>query len=113
MGKTFQEIVIHQKKMNRYTYSRLVELGHQDDKELSLDFFFICPDEEYAIQLVKFLQSETDYTVSAKEDLNGWVVVGHTRPTKISLPILDQWVEWMAAAGSDHDCEFDGWGTSV
>ena len=31
----------------------------------------------------------------------------------ISPEILDQWVDWMVAAGLERDCEFDGWGTQV
>ena len=42
-----------------------------------------------------------------------WVVSGRTQKTAVSKEILDQWVEWMVAAGFDHQCEFDGWGTSV
>ena len=39
--------------------------------------------------------------------------VGTTQKTKITLEILNQWVTWMVAAGVDHGCLFDGWGTSV
>jgi regulator of RNase E activity RraB len=42
-----------------------------------------------------------------------WGVQGSTNLTTISKSILDQRVEWMVAAGMDHDCEFDGWGTQV
>jgi hypothetical protein len=41
-------------------------------------------------------------------------VNGTTRNTQVSLAILDQWVEWMVAAGEQiAGCEFDGWGAQA
>ena len=41
-------------------------------------------------------------------------VRGSTQRTTISLDILDQWVEWMVAAGAEHGrCLFDGWGVQI
>jgi hypothetical protein len=42
-----------------------------------------------------------------------WVVTGTTQPTKVSLDILNDWVESMVAAGFDRDCAFDGWGAGA
>jgi hypothetical protein len=42
-----------------------------------------------------------------------WTVAGSTQLTRISPEILDQWVDWMVAAGLERNCEFDGWGTEI
>lgn len=106
----------HQLSMNRVTWEKLREHGLEDGRELSLDFFFFAPGEDDARALASYLEAETDYEVevsSAKAGLlsrRQWVVGGSTRPTPVTLDVLDEWVTWMVAAGRAHGCEFDGWG---
>ena len=39
-----------------------------------------------------------------------WLVVGMTQPTPVSLELLDDWAQWMVAAGAERGpCAFDGW----
>jgi len=71
-----------------------------------------------------FLSEETDYEVSARvrpgsEDAAAdvdreWVVIGTTQPTPVSLELLDDWCEWMIAAGAARGpCAFDGWAAQL
>ena len=113
LSADFVEIVAHQKRMNRETHARLVELGLAEDTEVVLDFFYAAPGEDEARALAAFLEAETDYVVAAGPNEDAWAVSGSTRPTRITLPLLDDWVAWMAAAGWERRCLFDGWGTSV
>jgi hypothetical protein len=113
MRKSYEEIVALQQQMNRTTFQRLLDLGLSADKELQLEFSFICDDEQAGRQLLAFLSRDTDYDVKIASSHGVWLVEGTTQPTPVSLEIIDQWVRWMAAAGLKHRCEFDGWGTSI
>ncbi len=100
--------------MNRATWTRLQELGVTEPTELTLDFFYLAQNEAKARALEQTLAKETDYSITVgTEDGGGWIVDGSTRPTAVTLEILDQWVDWMITAGLHHDCDFDGWGSEV
>jgi hypothetical protein len=106
--------------MNRQTWQALQSHGVTEQSTLRLDFFYIAPGEQQAQALGRFLQDETDYDVVVTSQGGGllkkkaWVVNGTTQETQVSLAILDQWVEWMVAAGETNGrCEFDGWGAQV
>jgi hypothetical protein len=96
--------------MNAQTWEKLRKLGVTEETDLRLDFTFVASTPAGAAKLVALLKDETDYDVSARE----LTVSGTTQTTQVSLPILDQWVDWMCAAGDQSDgCVFDGWGTQV
>lgn len=59
------------------------------------------------------MEDEVDYRVSVVAVEERWRLSGVTQPTTVTLPILEEWVDWMVAAGSQFDREFDGWGTEV
>ena len=112
----YRTILAKQLAMNEKTLARLRELGLTDETEVQLNFLYYAPNESDAEDLWSFLIEETDYEVGIHPEANSsgqWIVSGHTQKTTISKEILDEWVEWMIAAGFDHHCEFDGWGTSV
>lgn len=119
MGPDADAVLGQQLAMNRATWSALVERGVGPETMLVLEFAFRAPGEQEARSLVVLLQSETDYEVAALSSKTrvlsrrSWEVTGKTRPTAVSLEVLDQWVGWMVAAGSSNSCEFDGWGTAV
>jgi regulator of RNase E activity RraB len=101
--------------MNEKTWARLLELGITGETEVQLDFLYYASNEA-AAALQAFLKDETDYEVDVHPETGSsgqWIISGRTQKTTISKEILDQWVEWMVAAGFEHQCEFDGWGTSV
>ena len=119
MSRAGDPVLEHQLSMNRATWSALGEHGVKDGTELSLDFFFFAPGENEARALATYIAAETDYQVEASSAKAGllskrqWAVNGSTRPTAVSLDVLDEWVTWMVAAGRAHGCEFDGWGAAV
>lgn len=102
--------------MNAETWKALLRNGLKPDTELQLDFYFYAPSEEKA-QHLKDLLEEYDYEVEIgkveADSESKWFVSGKTIPTTLSLEILDQWVEWMIAAGKEYNSVFDGWSTSV
>jgi hypothetical protein len=105
---------------NPQTWEVLLDNGVGEGTELQLDFFYLAPSQGQAETLVRFLRDETDYDVEAVPNKKGrfskttWTVSGNTQPTTVSLPILNEWVSWMVAAGADHgQCQFDGWGAEI
>jgi len=116
----YEGTLSQQLAMNPKTWEALQEHGVTEDSELRLEFFYVAPGESEAQNLVTCLQDETDYDVEARShkkgmlSKRGWIVTGHTQPTKVSLEILNEWVDWMVTAGAEHGgCEFDGWGAEA
>jgi hypothetical protein len=105
--------------MNVHTWGRLREHGVTEDTALRLDFMYEAPSRGAADKLVKLLRDETDYDVAepqtaAAPSAPKFLVSGTTQETNVSLDILNQWVDWMVAAGHQSDgCTFDGWGAQV
>lgn len=108
-----QAVLDHQLCMTKETWSRLVAHGAKYSAPLALDFFFKSPSIQRARELQEFLRQETDYAVGITADEDEWTVHGSTQPTAVSLPVLEQWVDWMVSAGFRFDAEFDGWGAEV
>jgi Regulator of ribonuclease activity B len=108
-----------QQVMNRTSWAALQEHGVDETTEVELEFFYAAPGEGEASRLVEYLRGEADYDARAVSQKGAfskrtWVVTGKTRPTTISLEVLDQWVQWMVAAGAANGgCEFDGWRAQV
>jgi regulator of RNase E activity RraB len=111
----YERLLELQLKENPEAWARCVD-DDIDEDELRLGFIYLAPGETEGESLVAFLRGETDYEVELHQQQTGlhseptWLVVGATQPTYLTLEILDQWVEWMVAAGaSAGPCAFDGW----
>jgi hypothetical protein len=111
----YERILGLQLRQNEETWARFQEHG-LDEVELRLGFIYLSPGEDEAQQLAGFLLEQTDYEVEVRRQRKGrrskpeWFVVGATQPTLVSLELLNDWVEWMVAAGAaEGPCAFDGW----
>lgn len=111
------DVLQQQLAMNPKTWAALQDIGVDESSEVKLEFFYVAPGQAEAETLGRFLRAETDYDVDVHSMKSGlfskksWSVTGWTQPTRLSLEVLDQWVEWMVTAGAEHGgCEFDGWG---
>ena len=109
-----------QHAMNRRTWEVFRAQGLAEGAELRLDFFYAAGDKQPAHALAGYLRRETDYEVTVVTNDGGlfrkktWSVEGRTPATPVSLPILDDWVDWLIQAGDAHGpCAFDGWGAPV
>jgi len=117
MAEWYDELLEQQLSRNKDIWAGLREHGLEDGNELRLGFIYVAPGVAEADQLVAFLHEETDYDVSIRErpgeddaDDPDWVVIGTTQPTPVSLELIDDWCEWMIAAGAaEGPCAFDGW----
>ena len=112
-----QLLELHLRK-NEEIWAQLREHGVEDDSLLRLGFLYLAPGAAEAQLLVDFLRAETDYEVDARlqpaEDELSWVVIGTTQPTSVSLELLDDWTNWMIAAGAaEGPCAFDSWAAQL
>lgn len=112
----YEQILDLQLRTNPDRWRSLRAQGIDDGSELRLGFVYLAPGHAEAEQLVAFLREQTDYEVDARGQRSGrlhrrtWLVIGATQPAGITLEILDEWVQWMVAAGAaEGPCAFDGW----
>ena len=115
----YERILDLQLRENPGIWARFQEHG-MDGGEWRLGFVYMAPGEDEAQQLAGFLCEETDYEVEVHSQRARrfakpqWLVVGATQPTAVSLELLNEWVEWMVAAGAAKGpCAFDGWAAQV
>ena len=94
-----KEQIDYQIKMNKISFEKLLENGLSDTSKIIIDFFYYSKNEKSLQKLKYILYEETDYDIELHLDieLEVWVLTGQTKPTKISLEILNQWIEWMCA----------------
>jgi hypothetical protein len=115
----YEQILELQLSRNPEAWARFRDQGIDGD-ELRLGFIYLAPNEDAAHALAKFLWTETDYDVEVHHRPIGedteptWLVVGATQPTILTLEVLDEWVQWMVAAGAaEGPCAFDGWAAQI
>jgi len=127
MAEWYEQLLELQLSKNRDIWAGLREHGVDDYAELRLGFVYVAPGEPEARSLVAFLREETDYDLEARarpgEDPDPdpdpdpdeeWVVIGTTQATPLTLELLDDWAEWMIAAGAvEGPCAFDGWAAQL
>lgn len=112
----YRRLLAAQLVLNAESWERLRSHGVDETTELRLDFSYLAADQASAESLKALLIEQTDYDVEVQATgtvTERWTVTGSTQPTAISHAILDQWVDWMVAAGLQENCEFDGWGAGV
>lgn len=116
MSEWYEQLLDLQLARNRDLWAELREHDVEDETHLRLGFLYLAPGKAEAKSVVAFLRAETDYEVRARarpED-GEWIVIGTTQPTPVSLALLDDWVEWMIAAGAaEGPCAFDGWAAQL
>jgi hypothetical protein len=129
MAEWYEQLLDLQLHRNRDIWAGLQERGVAADTMLRLGFIYVAPGEPEAQALVDFLREETDYDVNVRadrddgadadaetdpDDADAWFVIGMTQPTPVTLDLLDDWVEWMIAAGAaEGPCAFDGWAAQL
>jgi len=129
MAEWYHDLLERQLERNREIWAELREQGIGDGSELRLGFLYVSAGVAEADQLVAFLSQETDYDLQARvrpdqdDDADpeaeadsdaDWVVIGTTQPTPVTLELIDDWCEWMIAAGAaEGPCAFDGWAAQL
>ena len=115
----YEQILELQLSRNPEAWARFRDQGIDQD-ELRLGFIYLAPSEAAAQELASFLWTQTDYEVEVHHRPVGedteptWLVVGATQPTFLTLEMLDDWVQWMVAAGAaEGPCAFDGWAAQL
>ncbi len=123
MAEWYDQLLELQLRRNRDLWAGLQERVGDGD-ELRLGFIYLAPGAEEAQSLVEFLRAQTDYDadVRSRQDGDGdgdaaetsWFVMGTTQPAPLTIDLLDEWVEWMIAAGAaEGPAAFDGWAAQL
>jgi hypothetical protein len=124
MTEWYEQLLEEQLRRNRDMWRDLREQGLDEEAPVRLGFLYVAAAQNPAEQLAAFLKDETDYEVQARprpagedgdlDDEPEWIVVGTTQPTPVSLDLVDDWCEWMIAAGAaEGPCAFDGWAAQL
>jgi hypothetical protein len=117
MAEWYDRLLELQLRKNLQIWAELERYGIAEDSELRLGFVYVAPGEEEARALAAFLRRETDYEIDVRPREGSddeWVVIGTTQETPVTRERLDDWVEWMIAAGAaEGPCAFDGWAAQL
>jgi Regulator of ribonuclease activity B len=116
LAARYRDLLSRQLVANEEAWAALVASGLDEQAPFVLEFAFTASDPGAADALARTLAAETDYavdTVPADDGTPTILVLGATRPTALSVEILDQWVDWMVTTGLDADCDFLGWTTAA
>jgi hypothetical protein len=121
MTEWYEQLLEEQLRRNRVLWTGLREHGLGEKDELRLGFVYVAAGQAPAEHLVAYLREETDYELSvrprpgeAAQAEPEFVVIGTTQPARVSLELLDDWCEWMIAAGAaEGPCAFDGWAAQL
>ena len=104
----------NQVRMAPATLAQLADLGASPQSELKLEFFFYTNSPtrppRLAADLVH-LGYQTHHGLAA-EAKGQSVVTGWTTPMAMAEELVVAWTRRMCELGFEHDCEFDGWGTT-
>lgn len=121
MAEWYEQLLELQLSRNRAIWADLQQ--HLSERSrLRLGFAYLAPGQAQAQALVVFLREQTDYDVEVHSRRGGdggdgeesWLVIGTTQPTPVTLELLDDWTEWMIAAGAaEGPCAFDGWAAQL
>jgi hypothetical protein len=112
--EVFQKNLVNQVSMTPATLGELRKLGVSIETSLKLEFFFYTNTSDKAATLASVL-SQRNYEVHHEKAAIGngqFVITGWTQSMKMEESVVAGWVKEMWALGYEHDCEFDGWGTS-
>jgi regulator of RNase E activity RraB len=102
-----------QLSMTPQTLKQLHSYGVNDNSKLKLEFFFFTDQSEKAEKLKSALD---DKSYSIRElhltENQHWIISGWTTQLQMDLDTILSWTKEMCDIGFEHDCEFDGWGTT-
>jgi regulator of RNase E activity RraB len=106
-------LLVKQREMTPHTLEQLRAYGVTPASKRKLEYFFYTDKEAKAASLQRALHdlgysSELDRATSKDGTI---LVTGWTDAMSMDDSIVVGWVEKMCRLGSDHDAEFDGWGT--
>jgi regulator of RNase E activity RraB len=110
--KTFEENIAAQTHLAPIALN-IIHDYHDDEEELSMEFFFYTNTTTKASELTNALE-KLNYTVydnqlpGGKEQI---AITGCTPSMKMSNDVVTEWVGKMCELGYIFDGEFDGWGT--
>ena len=118
MAEWYEQVHELQLQRNQEIWAELQGRGVDEQTQLRLGFIYAAPGLPEARDLGAFLREETDYDIEVRargdDGEESWFVMGSTQPTAVTPALLDDWTEWMIAAGAaEGPCVFDGWAAQL
>ena len=111
----FEENLKRQLAMTPQTLAQLRKHGVGPSAARRLEYFFYSNSNDKASALAAELAAR-GWTVESRPSGGGsktFVITGWTSPIVMGNDLVLRWTKEMVEQGYKHDCEFDGWGTSV
>jgi hypothetical protein len=112
--KAFQKNLARQVAMAPQALEQLRKHGVTEQITLKLEYFFYTDTAEKAVVLAGVL-TRKGYTVMHGPSLGRdktFIITGWTTPMTMDESTVIEWIRGMCWTGFNHDCEFDGWGTT-
>lgn len=94
------------------TLANLRDCGVAETSALKLEFFFYTNAHSKAQGLRDALRARRYVVECEPTDDDLYVITGWSQPVAMSEPVTASWTKEMAGLGLEHDCAFDGWGTT-
>lgn len=110
-----QQALARQLQNGRLMLDRLAELNIGTEDDLKMEFFFRTDTRRKALALCGDLE-EVGCRVEQERSATGdglIFVTGWTPPMSMTYTVLEMWTERMCRLGYQHDCRFDGWGSTL
>lgn len=110
----FERNLASQTAMAPQTVEQLRGLGVGPDAVLRLEYFFYAASREAGDALASVLRARgySSDCAPAADGSRTFCISGWSHPLRMEEATVVRWAADMCRLGFDHDCEFDGWGTT-
>ncbi len=113
--EAFESNLARQASMCSQVLNVLREHGITEQAQLKLEYFFYTDSGHKASALAEALQQK-GYSAEHRPSADGsgtLVITGWTTKMPTDETTVVAWTKAMCRLGFEHDCEFDGWDTSL
>jgi hypothetical protein len=110
----FERNLANQMAMAPQTIEQLRGIGVLPEATLRLEYFFYAASRETGDALTSVLHSK-GYSSDCRPAADGsatFCITGWSNPLPMDEATVVRWTAEMCRLGFEHDCEFDGWGTT-
>jgi hypothetical protein len=112
--EAFERILTSQTTMAPQTVEQLRKIGVPSNATLRLEYFFYAASQDAGDALAVHLRAKgySSECAPAADGSASFCITGWSLPVSMDQAAVVRWTIEMCHLGFDHDCEFDGWGTT-
>jgi hypothetical protein len=113
-SKAYERARASQIAMSPQTVAQLFGIGVPPGTPLRLEYFFYTDRDEKgeALNLALLEKGYSSECVPAADGSPTYCITGWSTPVRVEVQDVVLWTDSMLSLGYEHDCEFDGWGTT-